>query len=694
VLKATFMTLKNYNSEVAEMAGKFDLVSPHARKNFIRFVLLPSLSLGIVACAPVADNATVEESIVLQPELGTHSNLPYLQRDGLQFKDLNKDGDLNPYEDWRLSAAERAHDLVARMTLEEKAGTLLHGSMSTFGAVDYDMARANRLILENSIGSVITRLSSSAELLASGSNKLQAMAEQRRLGIPLSISTDPRNHFNYLAGASVSAGSFSKWPEALGLAAIGDPELVRQFGDVARQEYRSVGIVQALSPMADLSTEPRWPRVVGTFGEDAELAKVLVGAYIEGFQNGDQGLNTESVAAVVKHWVGYGAAKEGYDSHNYYGRFATFPNDNFEYHIKPFEDAFAANVSGVMPTYSILQDLVYQGEKIEQVGAGYSRYLLTDLLRGDYGFDGVILSDWAITLDCSDICKYGEVDGQRQEIPDLSTAWGVIELSPQHRYAKALDAGIDQFGGVEDPQPLINAVQSGLVTEARLDKSAYRIMLQKFELGLFENPFVDEAHALEIVGNDQFQTQGELAQARALVLLENKEQLLPLSSSAKKLYLYGVDADVATSFGFTVVENVEDADLAILRLNTPFEQPHKNYVFGRRHHEGNLSFEPGNPEYEAVMQASAHVPTIATVFLERPAVMTSIHNKLDALIGNFGVSDKVLLSAILGQTKPEGKLPIELPSSMAAVVAQKEDTPFDSEAPLYPYGYGLSYEQK
>ncbi|QHJ13083.1 Beta-glucosidase BoGH3B [Paraglaciecola mesophila] len=672
------------------MGGKFDSLGPQAYKYIIRIALLPLLSIGVMGCK--TDNASEHASIYKQPELGTRSTIPLLKKHGFKFKDLNKDGELNAYEDWRLPASTRARDLVARMTLEEKAGTLMHGSMSAFGDVDYDMARAKRLILQNNIGSVITRLSSEAKLLANGNNKLQTMAEQRRLGIPLSISTDPRNHFNYLAGASVSAGSFSKWPETLGFAAVGDPDLVRQFGDIARQEYRSVGIVQALSPMADLSTEPRWPRVVGTFGENAELAKLLVGAYVEGFQNGAQGLNPNSVATVVKHWVGYGAAKDGYDSHNYYGRYATFPNNNFEYHIKPFESAFSANVSGVMPTYSILQNLVYKGNKIEQVGVGYNRYLLTDLLRGEYKFDGVVLSDWAITLDCSDICKYGEVDGQRQEIPDLSTAWGVMELSPQQRYAKALKAGIDQFGGVEDPQPLIDSVKSGLVTEERVAQSAYRIMLQKFELGLFENPFVDEALALNIVGNEEFQAKADLAQAKALVLLENKHQLLPLASSAKKLYLYGIDADVAANFGFTVVDDVEDADLAILRLDTPFEQTHKNYVFGRRHHEGNLSFEPGNPDYDAVVKASAHVPTIATIFLERPAVLTSIQDKLDGIIGNFGVSDKVLLSVILGHYKPEGKLPIELPSSMAAVIAQQADTPFDSNAPLYPFGYGLSYE--
>ena len=639
---------------------------------------------GLLACG--SPNQEIN-----QPELTTRS-IPLLTAEGYEFKDFNRDGVLDAYEDWRLSPAARAQDLVSGMTLEEKAGMLLHGSMSAFGSASYDIEHARRLILDAKIGSVITRLASSAELLAVENNKLQALAEERRLGIPLTISTDPRHHFNDLGGASASAGSFSQWPETLGLAAIGDPELVRQFADVARQEYRAVGIVQGLSPMADLATEPRWPRVSGTFGEDAERAGEMVGAYIAGFQNGDQGIGPNSVATVVKHWVGYGAAKDGHDSHSYFGRFAAFPGDNFEYHIRPFENAFDVNVNGVMPTYSILEDLVYDGVEVEQVGAGYSRFLLTDLLRDRYGFGGVVLSDWGITRDCNDICIHGEVDGQIQTFEHMSTAWGVIDLSPRERYAKALQAGIDQFGGVEDPLPIIDAVRSGLVFEQRLDESVFRILQQKFELGIFENPFADEERALEIVGNESFIAQGEAAQARALVLLKNRGGVLPLTANGQRVYLYGVDADIAAERGFTVVENPADADLAVVRVSTPYEQPHQNYVFGRMHHEGNLAFIPGNPEYEIIREASAAVPTIVAVFLDRPAVLTAIQNEADALIGEFGVSDKVLLQVITGQASPEGRLPIELPSSMAAVAEQHEDVPFDSDSPLYPYGFGLSYD--
>ena len=226
----------------------------------------------------------------------------------------------------------------------------------------YDTAANRGLIDGAKVTSMITRLGGAPASLAAESNALQEIAERTRLGIPVTISTDPRHHFQYVLGASVTEGQFSQWPEPLGLAAIGDTAVVRRFGDIARQEYRAVGIHMALSPQADLATEPRWSRINGTFGEDADLAGRMVRAYVEGFQHGAKGADTAGVLTVVKHWVGYGAAKEGYDSHNSYGRYATFPGSNLEYHVRPFLGAFAANVAGVMPTYSILEGATWQGQ--------------------------------------------------------------------------------------------------------------------------------------------------------------------------------------------------------------------------------------------------------------------------------------------------------------------------------------------
>src|SRR5262245_26928685 len=361
--------------------------------------LSPALIALVIAPWPVASQkAPAAMAAARQPRLGGR-DVPTIERDGLRFKDLNRNGTLDPYEDWRLTPEERTRDLVGRMTLEEKAGTMMHGTargagpmaMAGVGA-SYD-ATANRALIDSAkVTSMITRLRGDPAALATQNNALQEIAERTRLGVPITISTDPRHHFQYVLGASESEGGFSQWPETLGLAALGDTALVRRFGDIARQEDRAVGIHMALSPQADLATEPRWSRINGTFGEDADLAGRMVRAYVEGFQHGTRGADTGGVQTVVKHWVGYGAAKEGLDSHNYYGRFASFPGRNFEYHVRPFLPAFAANVAGVMPTYSILEGATWDGKPIEPVGAGFNRQLLTDMLRRRYGFRGIVLT--------------------------------------------------------------------------------------------------------------------------------------------------------------------------------------------------------------------------------------------------------------------------------------------------------------
>ncbi len=627
---------------------------------------------------------------------------PVLQQGGFQFKDLNKNGVLDPYEDRRLSPEQRARDLVARMTLEEKAGTMMHGTVRSGGptgnvgmGAQYDTAATRALIDSVKVTNLITRLTADPATIAAQNNALQRMAENTRLGIPITISTDPRNHFQNVVGASVQTNSFSQWPEALGFAAIGDTALVRRFGDIARQEYRAVGIHMALSPQADLATEPRWGRIQGTFGEDAALAERLVKAYVTGFQHGATGLDTGSVLTVVKHWVGYGAAKDGFDSHNSYGRFADFSGHDLEYHIRPFLGAFAARAAGVMPTYSILQGATMRnGQRIEQVGAGYNRQLLTDMLRNQYGFRGIVVTDWAITWDCNERCLNGAPAGERPSFADLGMPWGVENLTMRGRFVKAVDAGVDEFGGTERADMLVVAVNRGELTEARLDSSVVRILAQKFAQGLFDNPYVDPAAAARLVGNDAFDAAGLDAQHHALVLLENKDQFLPLHMPQNKplrVYLHGVAADAVTGEGWTVVTDPQQADFAIMRLNAPFERLHPQYVFGQFLHEGSLAFKDGDPDYEAFKRVSAAVPTIVTVFLDRPAILTPLQTGARALIANFGVSDAALIDVLTGRARPEGKLPFELPSSMEAVAAQRPDMPHDSARPLYPIGFGRSY---
>jgi beta-glucosidase len=652
------------------------------------------LSLMVVLL-PLIQTASQQKEPVI-----TARSARTLQVDGLQFKDLNKNGKLDVYEDWRKSPQARAKDLVSQMTLEEKAGAMMHGTLRTGGQMgaigagaSYNLEANRKAIVDAKVNSFITRLQAAPRVLAEENNKLQELAETSRLGIPLTISTDPRHHFQYVLGASSSGNGFSQWPESLGFAAINDAKLMQRFGEIARQEYRSIGIHMALSPQADLATEPRWSRINGTFGEDAQLAKRMVQAYIIGFQNGATGINPDSVMTVVKHWVGYGAQPEGFDGHSSYGKYNVFPKNNFASHMIPFTGAFAANVAGVMPSYPIPRDVTLNGKKLEQVGAGFSKQLLTEELRGRHKFNGVIVSDWAITNDCAGPCVEGLPPGQPPTPAHIGMPWGVENLTRADRFIKGVNAGLDQFGGTEDSRILVEAVKAGRLTEARLEGSVSRIMLQKFQQGLFENPYVDAAQAESIAGNAAFMKEALAAQSRALVLLENKNETLPLSDKVKKLYLYKINPQVALDYGFTVVERAEDADLALVRAHAPFETLHPNYFFGARQHEGDLGFHDGNADYEAIKAASAKAPTVVTIYLDRPAILTNVKDKVAALLGNFGVSDAALFDALTGKAAPQGKLPFELPSSMEEVKAQAEDAPYDTKSPLYKFGYGLTYQR-
>jgi beta-glucosidase len=653
-----------------------------------------ALALGLFACG---SDVNTDSPSVAQRDLG-YTTLPLVTKDNLKFKDMNRNGQLDPYEDWRLPADVRARDLTNRLTLAEKAGLMMHGTApalnDTTGAgtgTAYDLAALKTQINDRDISTYITRMSADANTMASQYNQIQTLAEQSRLGIPVSISSDPRNHFQYVLGASAGGSGFSQWPETLGFAAIGDSALTRKFGDIARQEYRAVGITEALSPQADLATEPRWARINGTFGEDADVAKAQVQAYIEGFQGGSTGINTTSVIAVVKHWAAYGAQKSGFDSHNYYGRYATYPGNNFAYHLKPFEGAFAANAGSVMPTYSEPDaPVTVDGIALEQVGAAYDKALLTDLLRGKYGFKGLVVSDWLIASDCDTNCMNGVSSGS-PSFAGLGMPWGMETATRLQRFVKAVTAGIDQFGGEDDPSFLIQAVNQGLLSEARLADSAYRVLLQKFQQGLFDHPYVDADAAAAIVGNADFKAQALDAQRRSMVLLQNSGNVLPLTATGKKVWLYGIDPAVAQQYGYTVVSTPQAADVAILRVSTPYETLHPNYMFGSMQHEGSLAFVDGNKDYEAIKQAAAAPKSIVSVYMDRPAILTNVQDKTTAILANFGASDIALFDVLTGKGKPEGKLPFELPSSMDEVNAQLEDLPHDTAHPLYPYGYGLAY---
>jgi beta-glucosidase len=604
---------------------------------------------------------------------------PVLSEGGYVFRDLNKNGELDAYEDSRLPIETRVDDLLQQMTLEEKAGLMFHPAigMGAEGQLLEEPGPMNPIptseyLYEKKINHFNLYHIAPLKKTAEWYNRLQKMAERSRLGIPVTISSDPRHSFSDTLGASLFTEGFSHWPEQLGLAAAGDEAMVEQFGDMARQEYMAIGIRVALHPMADLATEPRWARCNGTFGEDAALSAKMTAAYIRGFQGEE--LGPTSVACMTKHFPGGGPQKDGEDAHFAYGKDQVYPGDNFDYHLIPFDAAFEAKTAQIMPYYG--RPL---GLDLEEVGFGYNKDVVTSLLREKYGFDGVVCTDWGLV---NDVVVNGEV-----LFP--ARAWGAEDLSAAGRVRKIIEAGCDQFGGEFCPELIVELVNSGELSEERLDQSVRRLLRDKFRLGLFDDPYVDAQAVESIAGREDFVAAGELAQRRSMVLLKNGNSasgtVLPLRGKPR-LYVENLAPELAGRYG-QVVDTPEEADFAILRLQTPYEK-REGFLDGL-FHAGDLDFK--GPDLAHIMEVCGKVPTIVDIYLDRPAVIPEIVVQSFALIADFGAADSAVLDVIFGQFSPTGRLPFELPSSMEAVRAQKEDLPCDSENPLFPFGFGLSY---
>lgn len=440
--------------------------------------------------------------------------------------------------------------------------------------------------------------------------------------------------------------------------------MVEEFARVARAEYTAVGLRVALHPQVDLTTEPRWSRQVATFGEDAELTSRLVAAYIRGFQ-GDE-LGVDSVVTMTKHFPGGGPQKDGEDPHFAHGREQVYPGDNFEHHLKPFEATFAAGTSQIMPYYGMPVGTAY-----EEVGFGFNRDVITGLLRERYGFDGIVCTDWGLITDSS-------IMGD--DFP--ARAWGVEHLTPRERIARALEAGVDQFGGESCPELLVDVVRSGDVSEERLDVSARRLLREKFRLGLFDAPFVDEDAAASRVGTVAFREAGERAQRAAITILTN-DQTLPLRPGLA-LYVEGVEPEVAAEYG-TVVDDPADADAAVLRLRAPYEE--RGTTFENLFHSGSLDFPDAVLEH--VAEISARTPTVVDVYLERPAILAPIVESAAAVVADFGAHPRALLDVLTGAAHARGRLPFDVPRSMDAVRRNRPDVPFDTQDPLFRFGHGL-----
>lgn len=599
-----------------------------------------------------------------------------------------------PYKNPRLPTSTRVTDLLGRLNLAEKAGLLFHGliypgpdgtlsegnpAYSVPGtAISIEKWQMNHFCLLGPVNDVRT--------VARWYNAVQSFAlSNTRLGIPVTISTDPRNHFTENLGTSSRAGKLSQWPETLGLAAIRDVALVEKFADIARQEYVALGIRVALSPQVDLSTEYRWARIRGTFGESAALTSDLTAAYLKGFQapqlSGGVGkVGRESVSCMTKHFPGGGPQAGGEDPHFAYGKDQVYPGENLKYHLAPFVEAIKAGSRQMMPYYG--RPVGLKGYE-EEVGFAFHRRIITDLLKEELGFKGIVCSDWGIITD-------QEMLGQMMP----ARAWGCESLTDLQRLVKILDAGCDQIGGETRVDLVIEAVEKGLVSEERIDRSVRLLLQEKFELGLFDCPFIDEDRAVEIVGNPGFMAEANAAQRKSFTLLVNNDRILPLSleeTKRQRIYVENIDVKVLReNYGLEVVDSIEDADIAILRLRTPYEKRPGGFEGG--FHAGSLEFSVEERSRQAKIFSTVPI-TIVDLYLDRPAVVPEIAAQASAFLANYGSNLSAFLDVLFGinGTKPVGRLPFDLPRSMAACEASREDMPADTEDPLFMFGYGLEY---
>ena len=603
----------------------------------------------------------------LKPEVKT------LDIDGMSFRDLNKNNELDQYEDYRINNVQRVEDLISQMTLEEKVGTLFHPPvtinpdwMFRLYSLFVDGGKLTESeIINQHINHFNLYGNPKPERLAKRLNNLQKIASRSRLGIPVTISSDPIHEVPNGGGvASFSLDGFSKWPSQLGLAASQDPNLVKQFAEIAREEYLAVGIRTALHPMADLATEPRWARNFGTFGSDNVMSSKLTMAYMDGFQGKTN--DSQSVMTMVKHFPGGGPQENGLDPHLFSGRNQIYPGNMFDYHVKPFIDAINNNLAVIMPYYGITVN-----QTSENVAIGFNKDLLTILLRDELGYKGVICSDWGI------------INGRH---------WGVGDLSIEERYIKAIDAGIDQFGGEKDTEVVIELVKKGLMSLSRIDASVKRILKNKFDLGLFDNPYVEVDQVKSRVNTERNIKLGKEAQKKSMVLLKN-DSTLPLEKNIN-IFVDGFNAKSIVHGN--VVSDVKDADVIVSYVHTVFNgnQPSGidrlvDNVLSSIFPNQDLNFSP--EILEKLEEFSSIKPLIVIVDLNRPAILDSINQMSSALVGTFGVDESVIFETLFGETKPTGKLPFEIPSSMKEVNEQLEDVPDDTMNPTFKFGFGLTY---
>ena len=448
------------------------------------------------------------------------SGVTVIEQDGYAFKDLDQDGELDVYEDWRQDDETRAEDLASQMSGEEIAPLLTHGGWSSFGkdvGVDEEyLAAGGRAGVTRSAGN-----EGNTEMAVKWNNALQEYAETNGgYGVPVTISIDP----NGISGTTDSNG----------LAATMDTELANKIAQQNSKDYRSVGVTMLLGPQIDIATESVWCRTSGTYSEDPALNRDLANSYISGLQStydeegNDLGWGEDSVVSIAKHFAGAGASEGGRNDHGDSGKYTVFPGNNFAAHLIAFFDgafnldSVTEKAGGVMPNYAIAYS--EDGSLGEEVAGAYSEYKI-NLLR-DNGYDGFILTDWQITE-----------DGTR--------TYGVEDLTEGERFARLFELGCDQIGGTTNTEGAIEGYEimvEDMGEEEALtlmQEHAKRFFITQMEVGLYDNPYISTEKAVATAWSDEHKTLGVESQEASIVMIKNSDGTIhAYDEAAEKATIY------------------------------------------------------------------------------------------------------------------------------------------------------------
>ena len=479
-------------------------------------------------------------------------NLIEVEEDGFvyAFKDLSKDGQLDPYEDWRLPVEERVEDLAGRLNIFQMSGLKLNGYISP-AADDMGTPQSYHIagITNNFIRFINYGRQAHYSTSARLNNNMQRLSEALDWGFPVNLCSDPRNSALSYEDAMASDNQGGGWPTNLAIAATFDPTWGLYYGQTCADEYRAIGLAMAVSTQIDLATEPRWRRFSGTFGENWKLSAAMAQNFVSGFQSTwdgvgpdaeDLGWGEDSIITQVKHFPGDGPGEAGRESHSFSGKYAVYPGGNMDEHLAVFEAAFhlptkTGGSMAVMPSYSIAYDQF--GPIGKPVGSGYSAYKLQTLLRDQLGFQGLVVSDWGIS---------GEL-GAMQAKP-----WGYeytndTELTTAaERFLAAYKAGTDQIGLPGNTMYAWQAFKAGSElyttytdngteflamgfpnydgTDTMINlyrESAKRAIRTDMLIGLFENPYVSIEGAGEAYHNEEYCELGYQAQLASVTMLKN-----------------------------------------------------------------------------------------------------------------------------------------------------------------------------